>query len=186
VGACAFKNGFTLIALTSVHVCGGRGRMQSRAGYGRHIGFTKVKELPESLGKCPLFEKLCVRAAAACARGFACAGLPCMRAAPARALGVSASALGAGRRVAVAARPVAACRAACASTAGRRRAETALQSHCGAQGRVQHRARGVAGGIRLAPPYETVSARRSARPPSAVTVAARDATVQEGDPYTCI
>jgi hypothetical protein len=78
------------IQFKSVHVCGGRGRMQSRAGYGRHIGFTKVKELPESLGKCPLLEKLCVRAAAACARGFACAGLPCQRATPARALGVSA------------------------------------------------------------------------------------------------
>jgi hypothetical protein len=141
---------------------GGRGP-HARAVRGRHIRATKVKALPESLGRCKLLETLCVPPAALPLFAFA--------AVPARRCCASAAAPGARSAprgvvcggVGVAGRGRAHLRVSGArGRPARFRGWAGAARHgrtVGAQVRVQHhRARGAAGSGRLAKPEGTVSA----------------------------
>ena len=64
-GVCACIRGFLLwLRPVRPHVRqlsrGGRGRPHARAVRGRSIASTKVRALPEWLGRCKLLEELCV------------------------------------------------------------------------------------------------------------------------------
>jgi hypothetical protein len=154
--------------------------------YGRHISSTKVRALPESLGKCKLLKDLCVRAPPPPAR----VGVAVLRCYVCNAR----AGAGAGSRHGwyMVALSVAACRAARTSAAGRRWGRPGALSDgpkaatVGAQGRVEHRARGAAGGGRLARPGETVSAPPPRTAANAAAGAVRDATAQERDRCMCI
>jgi hypothetical protein len=144
---------------------GGRGP-HARAVRGRSIGSTKVKALPESLGQCKLLEELCVPlppppppCAFAAVPALRCGAWRCR----AGALGPHHAALDA----AAAALPVVGRGGAPRAHGWRPRDRRARSGWAraarrgrtvGAQGRVQHRARGAAGGGRVAQPEVPVSA----------------------------
>jgi hypothetical protein len=158
---------------------GGRGP-HACAVRGRWISSTKVKALPEWLGRCKDLEELCVLRPPPAVRvcgGAGAALLP--RALRRRALGRRRAALDA----AAAALPVVGRAGAPRAHGWRLRLSRARWGWAGAarrgrtvgvQGGVQHRARGAAGGGRLAEPEETVSAPDRRAPtarPSATCVA---------------
>jgi hypothetical protein len=143
---------------------GGRGP-HAHVVRGRIISSTKVKALPEWLGQCKLLETLCVRTRRLHAMRVRCGALLRRALGPSRAaLDAAAAALPVvGRRPSrarawLASRPTGA-RSGWAGAARRGRT-------VGAQGRGQHRARGAAGGGRLAKPEGAVSA-----PAAALTLA---------------
>ncbi len=119
----------------------------ARAVRGRYIYSTKVRALPEWLGRCKLLEGLCVPrpppppCAFAAVPALRCCAWRCR----AGALVPAPRGVGCGG----------------GGVAGRRPRPSparAWLARAGAQGGVQHRARGAAGGGRLAEPQETVSA----------------------------
>jgi hypothetical protein len=135
--------------------------------YGRSIDSTKVKALPDSLGQCKLLEELCVPRPPppppVRVRGGAGAAL--LRVAlPRRALGPAPRGVGCRAGGGVAGRrPSAEPRARMAGARGRPargkgRAGAARRGRTvGAQVRGRHRARGAAGGGRVAEPQDSVS-----------------------------
>jgi hypothetical protein len=173
-GACAYMRGdFPWLRPVHPHVRplsrGGCGP-HARAVRGRYIAYTKVNALPAWLGQCKLLEELCVPrppppppCACAAVPALRCCAWRCRagRRAAARGDGCGGGGV-AGRRPSAEPR---------ARMAGARRRparvgggpDTArLGRTVGAQGRGQHRARGAAGGGRLAEPEETVSAAAAA------------------------
>jgi hypothetical protein len=138
-----------------------RARPHARAVRGRSIYGTKVKALPEWLGKCTLLEELCVRprqAAASRVRDGAGAALLRVRCRAGRRAAPRGVGCGvAGRRPRPS--PVRACLAPASDrrAIGEGRSRPA-RPHGGTQGRARHRARGAAGGGRVAQPEGTVSA----------------------------
>jgi hypothetical protein len=149
------------------HVCPlvrcGRGP-HARAVRGRYIDYTKVRALPEWLGQCKLLERLCVPPAAPPPCAFA--------AVPAHALLRVALPRGGAVRVRSGAGATLRCRSSAAAEPRARMARARGRPargrggpeppgggrNGGVQGRVLLRARGAAGGGRLAQPQETVSA----------------------------
>jgi hypothetical protein len=148
---------------------GGRGP-HARSVHGRSIYATNVHALPESLGRCKLLEELCVPrppppppCAIAAVPARRCCARRCRAGRWAAPRGVGCGDGGvAGRR------PTAEPRARTAGARGRPARvrggpDTARRGRTvGAQGRVQLRARGAAGGGRLAEPQDTVSATAAA------------------------
>jgi hypothetical protein len=172
VRACVVSfYGFGRFGPTSVHDAR-RARPHVRAVHGRIIYGTKVKALPEWLGQCKLLEQLCVRARRRRRRARVCGGagaalLP--RALPRRALGRHHAALDA----AAAALPVVAVGRAPGAWLGPAARPARVKGGAGAARRgrtggaqvgTKHRARGAAGGGRLAQAEGTVSAPTAAFP----------------------
>jgi hypothetical protein len=144
-----------------------RARPHARTVRGRSIDATKVRALPESLGRCTLLEELCVprpppRRRARSRRCWRCAAA---RGAAAPSAGAEPRGVGCGGGGVAGRRPSAEPRARMAGARGRPARvgggpePPGAAARLGAQGRVQHRARGAAGGGRLAEVEDSVSAR---------------------------
>jgi hypothetical protein len=142
----------------------------ARAVRGRYIASTKVRALPESLGRCKLLEELCVPhpppppCAIAAVPALRCCAKRCRAGALGPHCAVSNAAAVAlpvvGRRPSPARERLA--RAADRRAIGGGPEPPGAAARLGAQGAVQHRARGAAGGGRVAEPEVPVSARAAA------------------------